>query len=147
MRRGTILAVALVAVLVVASESQLVFEPASSAAPTGAASASVGPRPSSTVGPAAGVTATPIPAPSATPQPVAGPHVCRARENPDWSVARRWNEALLDAIRRSLPNPPVHARNLFHLSVAMWDAWAVYDPVSSGYVVTEKDPVTDGAIR
>jgi hypothetical protein len=54
-------------------------------------------------------------------------------------VARRWNEALLDAIRRSLPNPPVHARNLFHLSVAMWDAWAVYDPVATGFVVTEKD--------
>jgi hypothetical protein len=45
-----------------------------------------------------------------------------------WSVARRWDEALLDAIRRALPNPPVHARNLFHTSVAMWDAWAAYDP-------------------
>ena len=52
-----------------------------------------------------------------------------------WSVARRWDEALLDAIRRALPNPPVHARNLFHTSVAMWDAWAAYDPqaaVTSG---------------
>ena len=44
--------------------------------------------------------------------------------HPEWTVARRWDEALLDAIRRSLPNPPVHARNLFHTSVAMWDAWA-----------------------
>lgn len=56
----------------------------------------------------------------------------------DWSVARRWDEALLDAIRRSLPNPPVHARNLFHTSVAMWDAWAAYDPSASGYVFKEK---------
>ncbi len=55
-----------------------------------------------------------------------------------WSVARRWDEALLDAIRRSLPNPPVHARNLFHLSVAMWDAWAAYDATASGYVFKEK---------
>ena len=59
-------------------------------------------------------------------------------DHPDWSVARRWDEALLDAIRRALPNPPVHARNLFHTSVAMWDAWAAYDPTASGYLVTEK---------
>ena len=58
--------------------------------------------------------------------------------NPDWSVARRWDEALLDAIRRSLPNPPVHARNLFHTSVAMWDAWAAYDATATGYVFKEK---------
>ena len=42
-----------------------------------------------------------------------------AAAHSDWSVARRWDEALLDAIRRALPNPPVHARNLFHTSVAM----------------------------
>jgi len=59
-------------------------------------------------------------------------------DHPTWSVARRWDEALLDAIRRALPNPPVHARNLFHLSVAMWDAWAAYDPTASGYVFKEK---------
>jgi hypothetical protein len=53
-------------------------------------------------------------------------------------VARRWNEALLNAIRRALPNPPVHARNLFHTSVAMWDAWAAYDSTATGYLVTEK---------
>jgi hypothetical protein len=59
-------------------------------------------------------------------------------DSPTWSVARRWDEALLDAIRRSLPNPPVHARNLFHVSVVMWDAWAAYDPTASGYVFKEK---------
>jgi hypothetical protein len=59
-------------------------------------------------------------------------------EHPEWTVARRWDEALLDAIRRALPNPPVHARNLFHTSVAMWDAWAAYDPTASGYIVKEK---------
>ena len=59
-------------------------------------------------------------------------------EHADWSVARRWDEALLDAIRRALPNPPVHARNLFHTSVAMWDAWAAYDPTANGYIVTRE---------
>ena len=63
----------------------------------------------------------------------------------EWSVARRWDEALLDAIRRALPNPPVHARNLFHTSVAMWDAWATYDPVASGYLFKEKHTVSDVA--
>ncbi len=59
-------------------------------------------------------------------------------EHPTWSVARRWDEVLLDAIRRALPAPTVHARNLFHTSVAMWDAWAAYDPTARGYLVTEK---------
>lgn len=43
------------------------------------------------------------------------------------SVARRWNEAMLEAIREDLARPPVQARNLFHVSMAMWDAWAAYD--------------------
>jgi hypothetical protein len=63
---------------------------------------------------------------------------CPPVAEPAQSVARRWDDALLDAIRRALPNPPVHARNLFHLSVAMWDAWAVYDPTASGFIVKEK---------
>ena len=66
------------------------------------------------------------------------PSCAAPAEHPEWSVARRWDEALLDAIRRALPNPPVHARNLFHTSVAMWDAWAAYDPTASGYVFKEK---------
>ena len=62
---------------------------------------------------------------------------------PDWSVARRWDEALLDAIRRALPAPTVHARNLFHTSAAMWDAWAAYDPTATGYFVKEKQSASD----
>jgi hypothetical protein len=54
------------------------------------------------------------------------------------SVARVWDEALLDAIRRDVPAPTVHARNLFHTSAAMYDAWAAYDPNAQGYFVTEK---------
>ena len=77
---------------------------------------------------------------------VPSPPRCAAVGNhPEWSVARRWDEALLDAIRRALPNPPVHARNLFHTSVAMWDAWATYDPVASGDLFTEKHTAPDVA--
>ncbi|MBN2112896.1 MAG: vanadium-dependent haloperoxidase [Acidimicrobiia bacterium] len=66
-------------------------------------------------------------------------------EHPEWSVARRWNEAALDAIRRDVPMPTVHARNLFHLATAMWDAWAAYSPEASGYFVHEKHTAPDVA--
>ena len=46
------------------------------------------------------------------------------------SVARDWNELLLDSIRRDFARPTVHARNLYHVSIAMWDAWATYSPTS-----------------
>lgn len=49
------------------------------------------------------------------------------------SVARQWNEALLNAIRGDFARPTVHARNLFHTSVAMYDAWAVYDKEARTY--------------
>ena len=42
------------------------------------------------------------------------------------SVARLWNEVLLDAIRNDFARPTVHARNLFHISAAVFDAWAAY---------------------
>lgn len=69
----------------------------------------------------------------------------KTTEHPAWSVARRWDEALLDAIRRALPNPPVHARNLYHLSAAMWDAWATYDAKADGVFVTEKHTASNVA--
>ena len=64
-------------------------------------------------------------------------------EHPEWSVARRWNEVLLDAIRRDLPAPTVHARNLYHTSAAMWDAWAAYDPAANGVFVDEGHNASD----
>ena len=58
-------------------------------------------------------------------------------DHPEWSVARHWNEALLDAVRRDLPAPTVHARNLYHTSAAMWDAWSAYDAQALGIFVNE----------
>lgn len=43
------------------------------------------------------------------------------------SVARSWNEQILNGIRNDFARPTVHARNLFHSSIAMYDAWAVFD--------------------
>jgi len=51
------------------------------------------------------------------------------------SVARKWNEALLFSIRGDFARPTIHARNLFHASVAMYDSWAVYDQTASTFLV------------
>lgn len=42
------------------------------------------------------------------------------------SIARLWNEALLEGIRHDFARPTVHGRNLFHSAIAMYDAWAVF---------------------
>jgi ASPIC and UnbV/FG-GAP-like repeat len=68
---------------------------------------------------------------------------CRRADLAGRSIARVWDELLLDAIRRDVPAPTVHARNLFHLSAAMWDAWAAYDPHAEGYFVREKHRAAD----
>ncbi len=47
------------------------------------------------------------------------------------SVTRVWIDEALDAIRLDFPAPTVHARNLHHLSAAMWDVWANYDDGST----------------
>jgi hypothetical protein len=47
------------------------------------------------------------------------------------SVARQWNEVMLEAIRHDFARPPIHARNLFHVALAMYDGWAAYDNVAT----------------
>jgi hypothetical protein len=53
------------------------------------------------------------------------------------SVARLWNEATLTAIRGDFARPTVHARNLFHTSMAMYDAWAIYNEFGDTYFLGE----------
>ena len=65
---------------------------------------------------------------------------------PSGSIARRWNEQTIGAIRRDLPRPVVHARNLFHTAAALWDAWAAYDGTADGVFFAERQPVTPGAL-
>ncbi len=60
------------------------------------------------------------------------PQLARGR-----SVARIWDEAAL-AVDPGGDNAAAQARDLFHLSAAMWDAWAAFDPEASGYFDTEK---------
>lgn len=51
------------------------------------------------------------------------------------SIARIWNEVLLQAIRNDYARPTVHARNLFHSSIAIYDAWAIYDEEARPYLM------------
>ncbi len=80
----------------------------------------------------------PVPAPATCPDEQVDPE-------PERSIARRWNEQILGAIRRDLPRPTVHARNLYHLSAAMWDAWAAYDRAATGVFVYENYEADDVA--
>lgn len=61
----------------------------------------------------------------------------------EFTTARLWDEQLLHAISIDTARPTVHARNLFHLSAAMYDAWAAYDPTASQFVYHEKATAGD----
>jgi len=47
------------------------------------------------------------------------------------TVAHEWNEQVLEAIRNDFARPTVHARNLFHSSILMYDCWAAYDTTNA----------------
>ncbi len=55
--------------------------------------------------------------------------------NAQHSVAREWCEELLEAIRKDLARPTVHARNIHHVTAAMYDTWAVYDNAATTYLL------------
>lgn len=56
-------------------------------------------------------------------------------EDNNFSVARLWNEVLLQAVRNDFARPTIHARNLFHTSIAMYDAWAIYNDEAQPYLI------------
>ena len=51
------------------------------------------------------------------------------------SIARLWNEVLLESIRGDFARPTIHARNLFHSSIAMYDIWAIHDEIALPYLI------------
>jgi hypothetical protein len=63
---------------------------------------------------------------------------CAPADRRGRSVARIWDEAAL-AVGPANDSPALQARNLFHLSAAIWDAWVAYQPRGSGYFLKEKD--------
>jgi len=63
------------------------------------------------------------------------PPVVQTPDDRSPSVSRLWNEVVLDAIRNDFARPTVHARNLFHISSAMYDAWSVYSTTAESYLL------------
>ena len=53
--------------------------------------------------------------------------ILRVSISQEHSVAFQWTEVLVEAISNDFARPTVHSRNLFHVSAAMYDAWAVID--------------------
>jgi hypothetical protein len=69
------------------------------------------------------------------PSPNCEPDVNFPVVSTDYNIARQWNELLLASIRKDFARPTIHARNLFHTSLAMWDAWAAYDENACTYLL------------
>lgn len=63
--------------------------------------------------------------------------------NPNYSIARNWNERALEGIRMDTPHPPAQARNLFSFAACMYDAWAAYDTNAVGFVYRGKHTASD----
>jgi hypothetical protein len=76
---------------------------------------------------------------------ISSPAPARPSDEAQHSIARQWNEELLEAIRLDFARPTVHARNLFHTSIAMWDSWAAYDAFALNYLHLEKAMAEDVA--
>ncbi|MFM7769237.1 MAG: DUF6851 domain-containing protein, partial [Bacteroidota bacterium] len=54
------------------------------------------------------------------------------------SVARQWDEVVLQAIRNDNARPTIHARNLFHIHAAIYDAWAIFDDTCKTYLIGQE---------
>jgi hypothetical protein len=72
---------------------------------------------------------------SASSAPLSATSPPLTRDDRDVSIARIWNEVLLEGIRNDYARPTVHARNLWHSSAAMYDAWAAYDDTASTWLL------------
>jgi hypothetical protein len=63
------------------------------------------------------------------------PPVVQTPDTRSPSVSRSWNDLTLEAIRNDFARPTVHARNLFHISAAMYDAWSAYSSAADSYLL------------
>ncbi len=59
------------------------------------------------------------------------------------SVASVWDATAVAVLQQGDAPEPVQARDLFHLSAAMWDAWAAYDPKAGQFFVHTRASAPD----
>ena len=52
------------------------------------------------------------------------------------TVACQWIDALIEGVKKDGQGPTVHARNIFHLSAAIYDAWAMYEGEAETYLMS-----------
>lgn len=55
-----------------------------------------------------------------------------------YSNARKWMDTLLEMVKVDGLGPTIEARNIFHTSIGMYDAWAIYDKKAEPYLVGKK---------
>ena len=58
-----------------------------------------------------------------------------AQESSPEDIAQRWAALANDAMWALEQGPPIEARTMFHLSIAMYDAWAAYNDTAMGYLI------------
>lgn len=64
-------------------------------------------------------------------------------------IAQEWISLTREALFKVDEGPTIEARTLFHVSAAMYEAWAAYDPVASGYFTGHrlKRPAVEGSLK
>jgi len=63
--------------------------------------------------------------------------LCFPAFSQDHSIARKWNEVILESIRNDFSRPTVHARNLFHFSATIYDVWSAIEKKSETYFLNK----------
>ena len=53
------------------------------------------------------------------------------------AIPRKWVELMILGLREDFARPPVNARTLYHVSLAMYDAWAAYDSVARPFLLNQ----------
>lgn len=62
--------------------------------------------------------------------------LCHGQNNP--SIAKKWMEVMLKMVQEDGSGPTIQARNFFHTTAAMYDAWAAYDTKQPTYFLGKK---------
>ena len=65
--------------------------------------------------------------------------LCFPAFSQDHSIARKWNEVILESIRNDFSRPTVHARNLFHFSATIYDVWSAIEKKSETYFLNKEN--------
>lgn len=55
------------------------------------------------------------------------------------SIAREWMDTMLNMVKEDGQGPTIHARNFFHVTAAMHDAWAAYDAKQNTYFLGKEN--------